>query len=457
MVVTLRPFNLSRRAIFCAAVMFSVFANSLVAAPGDSAPKLLSTSGGKGGGWANLAELKKAAEAHNPKACALYGDALLRGEDGAKQDVAQAILFLREAAEAGEANASFRLGKIYDDGEYTTKDYAKALEYYTTAAKAGVSEAQYNLGVMFASGHGVKRDTVEGLAWLIVATKNGAPADGENQIRERLTKSNRQKQIVSAEQRAAEILAGNLEPAPAAQATSPTHFTPAPTPGRIEIAGTGTSKISLALPATPPPNISKDIEARLQKNVDDSPPVNLMTPRQTVQHWDSLKILQDDAAKGTPNALWALGKVYLDGDLVAADTARAIQLFEQAVAAGNSDAAYQLGEMYAKDTYAKRDEAKAFACFQQAARAKTPVPSAFYNVGACYVNGLGTSKDITEGLAWLILAKMHNVDPRSEGRIRAQLKATDPDKIVRAEKRAAQLEQELFPAPNKAAVPAAKK
>jgi TPR repeat protein len=457
MVVTKRPFNLSRRVVFCAAAAFLLFATTLVAAPSDSAPKLLSTSGGKGGGWSNLAELKKAAEAHNPKACALYGDALLRGEDGAQQDIAQAMMFLREAAEAGQANASFRLGKIYDDGEYTSKDYAKALDYYTTAAKAGVSEAQYNLGVMYASGHGVKRDYVEGLAWLIVATKNGAPADGENQVRERLTKSNRQTQITAAEQRATEISQAGSETSPAAPATISTNPTLVQTPARIEIAGTGAAKINLALPATPPPNISKDIEASLQKTKDDSPPVNLMTPRQTVQHWDSLVVLKDDAAKGTPNALWALGKVYLDGDLVAADASRAIELFEQSAAAGNGDAAYQLGEVYSKENYAKRDDAKAFSSFQQASRSKVPVPCAFYNLGACYVNGRGTDRDLTEGLAWLILAKMHNVDPRSEGRIRAQLKETDPDKIVLAEKRAAQLEQELFPAQKKAAAPTAKK
>lgn len=423
--------------MFCAATVFSVLTGILVAEPGDSAPKRLSTTGGKGGdSWPSLAELKKAAEAHNPKACALYGNALLRGENGAQQDTAQAMMFLREAATAGDADAAFRLGKIYDDGEYVTKDYPKALDYYTTAARAGLSEAQYNLGVMYVSGHGVKRNHTEGLAWLIVAVKNGAPADGEKQVRERLIKANRQRQITAAERRASEILEDGSEATPAAPPTTSSNS---------------------ALPSIPLPDLSKEIEARQQKQRDDSPPVNLGTPRQTVLPWDSLLKLKDDAAKGTPSALWALGKVYLDGDLVTADTTRATELFEQAMATGNSDAAYQLGELYSKEYYAKRDEAKAFTCFQQAAHAKVPVPCAFYNVGACYTNGRGTERDLTEGLAWLILAKMHNVDPRSEGRIRAHLKATAPEQIGLAEKRAARLEQEIFSAQNKTATPTAQK
>jgi len=254
MVLNGRPPTKNRSVVIaCAAVVFSILTSMLVAAPGDSAPKILSTTGGKGDGWNSLAELKKAAEAHNPKACALYGDALLRGEDVVKQDTAQALLFLREAAAAGEANASFRLGKIYDDGEFAPKDYAKALDYYTTAAKAGVSEAQYNLGVMYASAHGVKRDYVEGLAWLIVATKNGASAEGETQVRERLVKTNRQKQITAAEQRAAEILQNPATAVPGAN-TSQVAIPPQPlAPAKVELNdGTPPTKITVA-PLAPLP------------------------------------------------------------------------------------------------------------------------------------------------------------------------------------------------------------
>ena len=281
MVANRRPLSKSRSAIFCAAVAVSLLSTALVAASGDSAPKLLSTTGGNGSvRWSNMAELKKAAAAHDPKACAQYGDALLRG-DGVTKDIAQAMMFLREAAAAGEANASFRLGKIYDDGELAPKDYPKAFAYYSDAAKAGVSEAQYNLGVMYAGAHGVKRDYVEGLAWLIVATKNGAPADGEKQVRERLTKTNHQQQIIDAEQRAAEII---KDPA-AAVPGSPDPNTLAPTapqklqaPAKIELSGSSApTKINVAPPAAPlpalGPNFGNGLMAPPHVEPPTSPPI----------------------------------------------------------------------------------------------------------------------------------------------------------------------------------------
>lgn len=220
-----------------------------LAAPDDSKPELVSTSGG----WATTAELKKAAEAHDPRACALYGDALLRGED-VQQDAAQAMVFLREAVSLGEPNAAFRLGKIYDDGEHSPQDYAKAIDYYRLAAKAGVVEAQYNLGVLHVTGRGTKRDYVEGLAWLIVATKGGTSGDGEQKTREQIAKIKRPQYITAAERRAAEIL---KNPAASDQETSP--ITPgAPgktaTPVKIEVvAPMAPQRIELAPAATPPP------------------------------------------------------------------------------------------------------------------------------------------------------------------------------------------------------------
>jgi hypothetical protein len=264
-------------ALICLGTYFFLvapLAQQLAAAPGDSAPQLLSTTGGKGhAGWSSLAELKKAADARNPQACAQYGDALLRG-DGVPPDTARALMYLRQAADLGEPNAFFRLGKIHDDGEFAPQDYAKALDYYTKAAKAGVAEAQYNLGVMYASAHGVKRDYVEGLAWLIVAASNGAPGDGASQVRERLNQTNRQQQIAAAEERAAEILknpaavtprgtpsttiaAPQKRPAPAkvdlGDAAPPAKVRITPPAPLLPPAGTNLGIPRVPVPASPPP------------------------------------------------------------------------------------------------------------------------------------------------------------------------------------------------------------
>ena len=241
----------NRRAILCAAFVLSVTSSVFAADSGDSAPVLVSRTAGQGGGWTTIAEMKKAAEAHNPKACAQYGDALLRGDD-VKQDAAQGIMFLREAAETGEPNAAFRLGKIYDDGEHAPQDFAKAFAYYGTAAQAGVVEAQYNLGVLYASARGTKRDYVEGLAWLIVATKNGATGDGEQKTRAQLQKIKKPQLISEAEKRAAEI---QKSPAAAASNLTPAGPVAPPkqsAPTKVSLGGEKPApvKISVAPPVT---------------------------------------------------------------------------------------------------------------------------------------------------------------------------------------------------------------
>jgi hypothetical protein len=268
-----RHFSGFRGAIFCASALsaFTLGRPALAAEPADSAPKLISTTGGKNGArWSTVAQLKKAADANDPKACAQYGEMLLRGDD-LPQDVTQAISYLQKAMDGGEPNAAFRLGKIYYDGEFVPRDYAKAFSFYSTAAAAGVAEAQYNLGVMYAGAHGVKRDYVEGLAWLIAATKNGAAGDGEKQVREQLQKTNRQKQISSAEQRAAEILQDPKTSIPDGIPAGAVTSQKTQAPAKIDLGPTAPAKITIAPPGAPMPDIGKNLSTSLPASSPDSP------------------------------------------------------------------------------------------------------------------------------------------------------------------------------------------
>jgi hypothetical protein len=269
-----RHFYGFRGAISCASVLFAftLVQPVLAAEPNDSAPKLISATRGKNGAhWSTVAELKKAADANDPRACAQYGDMLLRGDD-TPQDIEKAMAYLQKAVDGGEPNAAFRLGKTYYDGEFVPRDYARAFSFYSTAAKAGVVEAQYNLGVTYVGAHGVKRDYVEGLAWLIVATKNGAAGDGEKQVREQLQKTNLQKKIASAEQRAAEILKDPKAVVPGGAAPAVVD-TPQKTqaPAKIDLGPTAPTKITIAQPIAPLPDIGKNLSPSLPPSSPDSP------------------------------------------------------------------------------------------------------------------------------------------------------------------------------------------
>lgn len=176
------------------------------AAPDDSAPILMSRTGG-GSSWADVNELKAAAEGGNPKAEAQYGEMLLRGDaaNGVTADRPRAIAMLEKAARAGESSAAFRIAMLLDDGEGVAQDRTRALAYFKAAAAGGATEAFHNIGAAYASARGVKRDYAEGLAWLIVARKRGADGGGEQALRERLQKTRRTELIAAAEKRATAI------------------------------------------------------------------------------------------------------------------------------------------------------------------------------------------------------------------------------------------------------------
>ncbi len=64
------------------------------------------------------------------------------------------------------------LGKHYE----TMQDYTKAKNWYTTAANLGDAEAEYSLGKLYDAGTGVKQDKAAAQAWYRKAAEQGHPA-----------------------------------------------------------------------------------------------------------------------------------------------------------------------------------------------------------------------------------------------------------------------------------------
>ncbi len=224
--------------------------------PRDEAPKLISTTGGKGEtAPKTLKELQKLAGAGDPDACLQLG---LRYEtgDGVAQDYLQAKAEYEQAAAGGVALAIYRLGRFYQNGTGVASDAAMAGELYRLAALADVPLAQYNLGAMLVSGRGVKRDNVEGLAWLILASRNQIEADGEQRTRAHL--AGQPLMIAAAEKRAAGLRTeidsrrGTKPAWPPPTASSippvPDRVVPAPEKPRIEAPQIERPKIELAPP-----------------------------------------------------------------------------------------------------------------------------------------------------------------------------------------------------------------
>src|SRR3954469_8022075 len=201
----------------------------------DSAPVLMSKTGGGGGMWADLKELQQAAAKGNPKAQAQLGEMMLRG-DGLPKDEKQGVALIEKAARAGNSAAAFRIGMLLANGDAgVAKDQGRALDSFRAAAAGGEAEAFFNIGAAYGSARGVKRDYGEALGWLIMAKERGAGADAESSLRTQL--KSQPTLIEKGERRAKEIRAEftgkkwvDLLPPPAALDTAVDPLKPALAP-----------------------------------------------------------------------------------------------------------------------------------------------------------------------------------------------------------------------------------
>lgn len=117
-------------------------------------------------------KLEPLAKAGNPEAAywmgRMYEDGL-----GVKKDVNKAIDYYTQSAEKGWQNAKLRLGEIYFHGTEVLQDFAKAHKWLERAAFDGISLAQRDLGTLYANGWGTQKDPVWAYVWYEFAARQG--------------------------------------------------------------------------------------------------------------------------------------------------------------------------------------------------------------------------------------------------------------------------------------------
>lgn len=84
-------------------------------------------------------------------------------------DFAGAMDLLRKAADANHAPAAGLLGSILDNAG----EEAEAVKYYRMAAEQGDAEGEYGLGRQYARGEGVKVDLKQAFEWISRAAAKG--------------------------------------------------------------------------------------------------------------------------------------------------------------------------------------------------------------------------------------------------------------------------------------------
>jgi len=92
----------------------------------------------------------------------------------ADADVATAIGALRRSAEQGNAEAQFRLGVIYGNGDGVDIDHDAAIEWFNQAARQGHENALITLAWMYANGAGIEVDEDRARELYLLAADHGS-------------------------------------------------------------------------------------------------------------------------------------------------------------------------------------------------------------------------------------------------------------------------------------------
>ena len=105
------------------------------------------------------------------------------------------------------------------------------------------------------------------------------------------------------------------------------------------------------------------------------------------------------ASKGDKESLYDLGNMHLEGVGTNIDVVKAIAAFEQSANQGHTKAAYKIGLIFYEGNGIKPNSKHAFKWFRQAAEGG--YPAAQYYLGKLYAAGKGVKRDRAEALVWL--------------------------------------------------------
>lgn len=76
-------------------------------------------------------------------------------------------------ANAGDAEAQYKIGNMYNFGDGVRRDYAQALVWYRKGAEQGDPKSEFQFGGLYHLGHGVPQDDAQGFAWIMKAAEQG--------------------------------------------------------------------------------------------------------------------------------------------------------------------------------------------------------------------------------------------------------------------------------------------
>jgi TPR repeat protein len=122
-----------------------------------------------------IADLKQIAYAGDVAAQVQLGVIYLTG-DGVPKDDAEALKWMRKAADQDNALAERYLAEMYFKGRGVPPDVAEAAKWLRMAAEQGDAESEHNLAVLYTQGLGVPRNLKEAANWMRKSAEQGLAA-----------------------------------------------------------------------------------------------------------------------------------------------------------------------------------------------------------------------------------------------------------------------------------------
>jgi localization factor PodJL len=120
-----------------------------------------------------LADLRRAANLGQAQAQFYLGKLYEAGEAGLKKDPALARQWTERAAENGDRKAMHNLALYYFEGTGGPKNATAAAQWFRRASDLGLVDSQYNLARLYEEGFGVGRNPAEAYKWYLIAGRAG--------------------------------------------------------------------------------------------------------------------------------------------------------------------------------------------------------------------------------------------------------------------------------------------
>jgi TPR repeat protein len=109
---------------------------------------------------------------------------------------------LAPLAEAGDADAQFKIGFLFLHGQGVPLDYHEADSWIRRSAQQGHAEAQYNLAMNYELGRGVAKDVIQSYVWSTLAANQGYRAASD--LREDIVQRMSEDEVIEARRLATE-------------------------------------------------------------------------------------------------------------------------------------------------------------------------------------------------------------------------------------------------------------